>query len=152
MASTSVHQSYNHIVPGVYNPPVTHYTEVIVTIRPDYMKYVIGANGKYFNAITKASGADYIWYVREKNVIEVWGPIHSLCDAAKRLQDRMELIQTRVIKEEAKEQTLRDIEELNKHIDYVKNFKTILEEQEWQAVCNKFSTKNITSWADDEDA
>ena len=86
------------MTPGIYNPPATcYYMEVRLTIKPEYMKYVIGSNGKYFNAITKAAGVEYIWYVREKNIIEVWGPIHNLCNAVKRLQDRMELIQSRVI-------------------------------------------------------
>lgn len=87
---------------GVYAPPICctvrqgslipmeqHCRKVNVTISPSLMKFVIGKQGYYFNAITKASGTNYIWYKKEENVIEVWGPPQNLWDAEKRLKERM---------------------------------------------------------------
>ena len=116
---------YAYDKPGVYNPPIAaYYHEIPITIQTDLIKHVIGSNGKYFNAITKASGVFYIWFRKERNIIEVWGPsVPSMDSAVKRIFDRMELVKQR--------------------------FSISLEETEWNIICDTFSTKNIGSWADD---
>lgn len=93
---------------GVFTPPVLltldeqknvlykpeeHIREIPVEINPEYMKFVIGTQGYYFNAITKASNTSYIWYDKENAVIKVWGPVGNLDDAEKRLRDRMDDIE-----------------------------------------------------------
>jgi len=95
---------------GVYAPPICctfqrdnvipleqHCRRVNVTISPTLMKFVIGKQGYYFNAITKASGTNYIWYKKEENIIEVWGPPHKLADAERRLTERMDDIRWKVM-------------------------------------------------------
>jgi hypothetical protein len=63
-----------------------------VSIHPALMKFVIGTNGYYFYAITKASGACYIWYHRHLNMIELWGTPHAIMNAETRLSMRCEYI------------------------------------------------------------
>ena len=91
---------------GTYNPPTMvtflpeggfipqekHCIKVPLTISPTLMKMVIGKDGYYFNAITKASNTEYIWYKKDENVVEIWGTPSNLEDAKKRLMDRMNLI------------------------------------------------------------
>ena len=64
--------------PGEYNPPNNaFYTQVLI---PDEINpaILIGRAGFYLKRITQRSGAQYIWYDRERKVVEVWGPEHSL--------------------------------------------------------------------------
>jgi hypothetical protein len=106
---------YNHpIIPGVYNPPVgiqVYTTQNIpiaqipisvryvpVLVPSVYMKFVIGTNGYYFNAITRASNVDYIWYHKESNVIEIRGFEGYMNEAENRLISRMKYIESTVIK------------------------------------------------------
>ena len=130
---------YSYDKPGVYNPPIAaYYHEIPITVQTDLIKHVIGANGKYFNAITKASGVFYIWFRKERNIIEVWGPsVPSMDSAVKRIFDRMELIKQRF--------SISQIQPIKQR------FSISQEEIEWKAICDTFSTKNIGSWADDED-
>ena len=106
---------YNHnYQQGVYTPPTVctfqqnnvvpleqHCLKVNVTISPTLMKFVIGKNGYYFNAITKASGTNYIWYKREEGIIEIWGPPHKLVNAKDRLEKRMKEISWKAICKES---------------------------------------------------
>ena len=87
-------------VSGVYNPPSMMIANmpkqckfVHTTIPADWMKYVIGNNGYYFNAITYQSGCSYIWFHKEINMIEIWGvSMQNLQNAETRLLERMEYI------------------------------------------------------------
>lgn len=95
---------------GIYNPPTMvtflpdggfipqemHCVKIPVTISPTLMKMVIGKDGYYFNGITKASKTEYIWYEKDKNVVEIWGAPSNLEDAKKRLMDRMNLISAKI--------------------------------------------------------
>ena len=84
---------YNYFTPGTYNPPNTHYSQVSCYVEKEDIKSLIGKNGSVFNAITKASHVDYIWYDNNRNVIEIWGPEHNLKNAKFRLIERMNKIQ-----------------------------------------------------------
>jgi hypothetical protein len=64
--------------PGEYNPPINaFYTQISV---PDGINVavLIGKDGCYFKKMTEKSGAQYIWYDKERNVVEVWGPEYTL--------------------------------------------------------------------------
>ena len=102
--SLTVASYVNGFQSGVYNPPTMvtfehgptlictpeqHVRYVTVDINPELMKFVIGTSGYYFNAITRASGVSYIWFDKQMNRIEVYGPIWCLDNAEKRLTDRM---------------------------------------------------------------
>ena len=106
---------YQHpIIPGVYNPPVgiqvctvqnIPIAQIPISVRyipvliPSvYMKYVIGTSGYYFNAITRASKVDYIWYHQESNMIEIRGFEGYMNDAENRLISRMKYIESTVLK------------------------------------------------------
>lgn len=101
------------IVSGVYNPPIGIQVSTIhnvpiaqlpisikyipVLIPSSYMKFVIGTNGYYFNAITNASNVDYIWYHQESNMIEIRGFDGCIHDAENRLISRMRHIEKKVL-------------------------------------------------------
>jgi hypothetical protein len=83
---------------GVYNPPVSlrnnflEFESIKVDLSTDWMRFVIGKNGSVFKAITERSGAEYIWYKKETNTIELWGTRASLLFAAKLLQEHLKLV------------------------------------------------------------
>ncbi len=109
---TAIYQ--NPVIPGVYNPPIGIQVSTInnipvaqipifvkyipVLIPSVYMKFVIGTNGYYFNAITKASKASYIWYHHQNNTIEIRGFEGHIADAENRLISRMKYIENTVLK------------------------------------------------------
>lgn len=62
-----------------YTPPNTHYSEMDVSSYSDNELYrFIGKNGKRFYWLTKFLELAYIWYDKERKVIEIWGPYSSL--------------------------------------------------------------------------
>lgn len=85
---------------GVYNP----YTHIVLSEKPictimeitipiDWMKFVIGKEGKFFNVITYQAGVQYIWYHKNTKMVEIWGYSDvSINDAVKRIKDRMDRI------------------------------------------------------------
>ena len=94
---------------GVYNPPQYVYLNnahlmpvsvkfVPLTIPHEWMKFVIGTNGYYFNAITHASKVCYIWYHEHIAMIEIRGPWYNLDEAERRLLQRMNHIKFQVTK------------------------------------------------------
>lgn len=66
---------HKQITPGIYSPPNSLYSQVVVpTECIRLMPMIIGKVGYHFKNITSISGATYIWFNKESNVIEVWGP------------------------------------------------------------------------------
>jgi len=62
-----------------YNPPVSHYTQVDVSdYDEDTVFSFIGKNGRRFYWLTRFLNIDYLWYDKERRVIEIWGPYQSL--------------------------------------------------------------------------
>lgn len=58
-----------------YNPPIAHYCHVSVKhIDIDDILRAIGKDGFFFKNITHKCGANYIWWNKENQVIEIWGP------------------------------------------------------------------------------
>jgi hypothetical protein len=62
-----------------YTPPNTHYSELDVSSyeQDDIFKF-IGKSGKRFYWLTKFLNLSYLWYDKNREVIEVWGPYESL--------------------------------------------------------------------------
>ena len=84
--------------PGEYNPPINaFYTQVTVPdeINPAIM---IGREGFYLKRITEHSGAQYIWYDRERKVVEVWGPEYTLPLAVHFLNKRIRKLTDIILK------------------------------------------------------
>ena len=75
--------------PGVYNPPNAHYSEIDVPSYID-MGLFIGKGGKYFKNITYKVGCSYIWYNKDRRVIEIWGPEWSIANAMNMCMERFE--------------------------------------------------------------
>lgn len=87
--------------PGIYNPPTVgnKCKKIRLTILPKNIGAVIGKQGYYFNVITYVSNASYIWYDKEKQVIEVWGENDAIInDAERRLIERMDSVEWMFIK------------------------------------------------------
>ena len=138
--------------PGVYNPPHMNTCQhppgmtckfMNVSIHPALMKFVIGTKGYYFNAITKASGACYIWYHRHLNMIELWGTPHAITNAETRLSMRCEYISQEHDRRVMEESTINKVV-----IDFITSV------QDVNAIQDITALKDITvtgSWADVSD-
>ena len=62
-----------------YQPPNAHYSQMNVSdYTEDQIFSFIGKTGKKFYWLTKKLGLDYLWYDKERKVIELWGPFESL--------------------------------------------------------------------------
>ena len=61
-----------------YNPPISHYSEMDVSEYDDeHMFECVGKNGKRFHWLTRFLELDYIWYDKNRKIIELWGPYHT---------------------------------------------------------------------------
>ncbi len=62
-----------------YNPPSTHYSQMDVSMyeEDDIFKF-IGKSGKKFYWLTRYLDLSYMWYDKQRKVIELWGPYESL--------------------------------------------------------------------------
>lgn len=62
-----------------YDPPVSHYSQLDVKCySEDEMFNFIGKGGKKFYWLTKYLDLDYLWYDKNRKVIELWGPYSSM--------------------------------------------------------------------------
>lgn len=58
-----------------YTPPTAHYSQMDVSeYTEDQIFSFIGKTGKKFYWLTQKLGVDYLWYDKERKVIEIWGP------------------------------------------------------------------------------
>lgn len=58
-----------------YTPPPTHYSQMDVSEYDEECIFAfIGKTGKKFYWLTQKLGLDYLWYDKERKVIEIWGP------------------------------------------------------------------------------
>ncbi len=61
-----------------YTPPTTHYSQMDVSeYDEDQVFSFVGKTGKRFYWLTKKLGLDYLWYDKERKVIEIWGPYYT---------------------------------------------------------------------------
>ena len=76
-----------------YNPPLnTHYTELDVsTYDEDFMWFAIGQKGKNFYDITSWLKIEYLWYNKERQVVEIWGSWKSLVERDAKSRVKMAL-------------------------------------------------------------
>jgi hypothetical protein len=61
----------------MYYPPNSHYSEMDVSEydQDDLFRFV-GKGGRKFYYMTRVLGLDYLWYDRERQKIEIWGPYY----------------------------------------------------------------------------
>ena len=58
-----------------YQPPVAHYSQMDVSdYTEDQIFSFIGKTGKKFYWLTQKLGLDNLWYDKERQIIEIWGP------------------------------------------------------------------------------
>lgn len=61
-----------------YTPPTTHYSQMDVSDYTDNQIFAfIGKTGKRFYWLTQKLGIDYLWYDKDRKVIEIWGPYYT---------------------------------------------------------------------------
>lgn len=61
-----------------YTPPTTHYSQMDVSDYTDEQIFAfIGKTGKRFYWLTQKLGIDYLWYDKDRKVIEIWGPYYT---------------------------------------------------------------------------
>ena len=75
---------------GVYNPPISFYTQINTHLSNSDMYQIIGKSGCNFKYLTKKFNLNYIWWNEEKNVIEVWGKHINLTKAKEGIQNYIE--------------------------------------------------------------
>jgi len=73
-----------------YSPPNTFYTQIYGLIENEDMYKFIGKNGAHFKSLTKYLNLDYIWWNKETNIIEIWGPHHKLHYSKNKIQEKLE--------------------------------------------------------------
>ena len=62
-----------------YRPPNTHYSELDVSsYEEDDIFNFVGKSGKRFYWLTRFLDLSYLWYDKNRKVIEIWGPYESL--------------------------------------------------------------------------
>lgn len=61
-----------------YTPPNAHYSQMDVSeYTEDQIFAFIGKTGKKFYWLTQKLGLEYLWYNKERKVIEIWGPLYT---------------------------------------------------------------------------
>ena len=61
-----------------YYPPNAHYSQMDVSdYDEDHIFAFIGNTGKRFYWLTMFLELDYLWYDKERKVVEMWGPYHA---------------------------------------------------------------------------
>jgi hypothetical protein len=61
-----------------YNPPTVYrgYAEIRIVDRDsDFVFKMIGKKGRNFYDITEYLGIDYLWYNKDRHIIELWGNV-----------------------------------------------------------------------------
>jgi hypothetical protein len=132
---------YNYI-PGVYNPPITHYSQLDV---PEYVNIglLVGKEGRNFKYFTRKSGCSYIWYNKDTKVIELWGPMNSLENAKQLIQTRMDTMKP--------EKTLEELEAIVTDSDYVReNGQTVYEMEGPEWAVRDFANKKFGEYMIDD--
>ena len=75
----------------VYNPPVSHYSHIDVShVPPSIMEDIMGYKGAYFKAFTQAMKLKYVWWNKENNVVELWGPYEHMLESQSVMLQRIE--------------------------------------------------------------
>ena len=80
--------------------PSTFYIHVKVDIPDEYMKHVIGKNGRHFKNIALQTNVSYIWYNKKRSIVEIWGLIDNLSKAAYAVQTRLNYIKEKFLTQE----------------------------------------------------
>jgi hypothetical protein len=65
-----------------YCPPIAHYTQVNVShLNDTNVLKAMGANGYNFKKLTAKYRVKYVWWDKDRKVVEIWGPFHAMQNA-----------------------------------------------------------------------
>jgi ATP phosphoribosyltransferase regulatory subunit HisZ len=73
-----------------YDPPNTFYSHVKGLEEQEDMFQFIGKNGSHFKFLTEKLKIKYIWWNKDSNIIELWGPHNKLANARKQMEEKMD--------------------------------------------------------------
>ena len=76
---------------SVYDPPNTFYCHTYGLESNEDMYQFIGKNGAHFKYLTEKLEIDYIWWNKDINIIELWGPHNKLTNALAVMQKKLNL-------------------------------------------------------------
>ena len=86
-----------------YAPPDAHYCQVdLKDADRDLVMRIIGREGVHFKRITEMAKVEYIWWSKDRNVVEIWGPFNKMTNAKKMMSRHIEFHKNR--REEMKKQ------------------------------------------------
>jgi phosphate starvation-inducible protein PhoH len=94
-----------------YSPPNTFYSQLYGLFENEDMYQFIGKNGAHFKYLTSKLNIDYIWWNKETNIIELWGPHYKLTFARKIMQKKLDEYMKN--KADKQENTLDEMEQGN---------------------------------------
>ena len=107
-----------------YSPPNTFYSQTYGLFETQDMYKFIGKNGAHFKFLTTKLGLDYIWWNKDTNIIELWGPHHKLKYAKKIMDEKLcEFMEKKNVKipklERCNAATTEELDNMMKFIDIV---------------------------------
>ena len=107
-----------------YSPPNTFYSQTYGLFENEDMYKFIGKNGAHFKYLTTKLGLEYIWWKKETNTIELWGPHNKLKNAKKIMEDKMNIyLNNKVtVTQGLQRQNAMSIEDLTKLSKEVKTY------------------------------
>jgi len=75
----------------VYTPPISHYSHInVANIDDAVLDDIMGYKGAYFKAFTSTMHLKYVWWNKETQVIELWGPFNRMSAAHEAMQTRID--------------------------------------------------------------
>ena len=98
-----------------YSPPNTHYTQLYGLFENEDMFKFIGKNGAHFKYLTEKLGVEYIWWNKENNIIEIWGPERKLFRAKEIMQIKLDAFMTNKQLHVLQRQNAATTKELNEY-------------------------------------
>ena len=72
-----------------YSPPNTFYSQTYGLFENEDMYQFIGKDGVHFKSLTTVLGLDYIWWKKDTNIIELWGPNQKLKRAKRVMEEKL---------------------------------------------------------------
>ena len=75
-----------------YAPPAdADYAHVETNMTDQQMLKFMGKGGHLFKVFTEFNNLDYVWWNKDNNVVEIWGPYQNIAKATHRMRNMLHL-------------------------------------------------------------
>ena len=74
----------------MYCPPTSFYSQVSTDLADSDMHKFVGKNGAHLKYLTDKLNLEYIWWAKERGVIELWGPHSKLANAQQVMEQKLQ--------------------------------------------------------------